>query len=104
MIIDYRLPYEFRTEVKDVRFIGERLEDIQTPESATVLWVFEVDIVGSGARGMSQMVLDVVITLEDGSEFEIDGYDMIVDETGHFPVYPDSVVVNVKEKTIKISF
>lgn len=104
MSIDYRLPYEFRSEVKDVRFIGERLEDIQTPESATVLWALEIDVKEWGARGMSQQVLDVEITLEDGSEFEIDGYDMIVDETGHFPVYPDSVVVNVKEKTIKISF
>lgn len=104
MSIDYRLPYEFKSVVKDVRFIGERLEEIQTPESATVIWVLEVDIIESSARSMSQYVLDVVITFEDGSEFEIDGYDVIVDETGIFPVYPESVVVNVKEKTINVSF
>lgn len=104
MSIDYRLPYELKTELKDVRFIGERLEEIQTPESATVIWALEIDVIESASRGMSQQVLDVEITLEDGSEFEIDGYDMIVDETGHFPVYPESVVVNVKEKTIKVSF
>lgn len=104
MSIDYRLPYEFRSEVKDVSFIGENLEEIQTPETATVLWALEVDVTSSAVRCMSQQVLDVIITLEDGSEFEIDGYDMLVDETGHFPVYPESVVVDVKEKTINISF